>query len=317
LFVALLIRSIQRWISEPLRSLAGTAQRIAGARNYSIRAKKVSQDEVGQLVDAFNFMVAEIELAQGEIHRYAATLESQVAERTAKLSETVSELEGFSYSVSHDMRGPLRAISGYAEVVLERLPAEDLETKDYLERMVRASQRMDHLICDILQYSRVAKSEMPVEVVDLDSLLFDVLSEYPQFSSAAFEIKGPLGGVLGHRAALSQVISNLLGNAIKFVPAGRKPEIRIWTEIKGQNRRVLIADNGIGMRQEDLCRLFKIFERVGDVRSYDGTGIGLSIVKKAVEKMRGHVGVESQLGQGSTFWFELKSASTAPKEKNV
>ena len=307
LLVSLLVRAIQRWISLPIQSLSSIAQRIATERNYSVRAEKLSRDEVGKLVDAFNFMVQEIERSHAAIQRQTSSLEEEVAERTAKLAATVNELESFSYSISHDMRGPLRAIVGYSEILAERLPAGDEESRQYLDRMMRASKRMDLLILDILNYSRIAKSEMQIAPVDLDSLIGDVATEYPQVAGALFDIQRPLGTVLGHKAALGQVLSNLLGNATKFVPPGRSPQVRIWSELHGERRRVFVQDNGIGIRPEDLPRLFRIFERVGDQSKYTGTGVGLSIVKKALEKMNGSVGVESTPGQGSTFWFELRA----------
>jgi signal transduction histidine kinase len=308
LLLSLLARAVQRWISQPVQSLSAVAQQIAAERNYALRAEKLSQDEVGQLVDAFNFMVQEIEQSHAAIQRQTTSLEVQVAERTAKLAATVNELESFSYSVSHDMRGPLRAIVGYAEILAERLPADDQESRQYLDRMMRASKRMDLLILDILNYSRVAKSEMQIEPVDLDGLIRDVAAEYPQFAGTDLEIVPLLGSVLGHKAALGQVLSNLLGNAIKFVPPGRAPRVRIWSEVHGDRRRVFVQDNGIGIRPQDLPRLFRIFERVGDQSLYAGTGVGLSIVKKALEKMNGTVGVDSTPGEGSVFWFELGTA---------
>ncbi len=307
LLLSLLARAVQRWISLPVQSLSQTAKRIAADGNYALRAEKMSRDEVGELVDAFNIMVQEIERSHDAIQQQTTTLEVQVAERTAKLAATVNELESFSYSISHDMRGPLRAIVGYSEILSERIPKTDLESRGYLDRMVRASTRMDSLILDILNYSRVAKSDMQIEAVDLDALITDVGSEYPQFAGADITVQRPLGAVYGHKAALGQVLSNLLGNATKFVAPGKAPRVRIWAEVNGDRRRVFIQDNGIGMKAEDLARLFRIFERVGDQSLYPGTGVGLSIVRKALEKMNGTVHVESVVGQGSTFSFELKA----------
>lgn len=308
LLLSLLARAIQRWISLPVQALTNTAKRIAADGNYSLRAQKMSRDEVGELVDAFNFMVHEIERSHDAIQAQTATLEVQVAERTAKLATTLNELESFSYSISHDMRGPLRAIVGYSEILSERIRETDVESRGYPERMVRASTRMDSLILDILNYSRVAKSDMQIEAVDLDALIADVRAEYPQFAGAEIAIQRPVGAVFGHKAALGQVLSNLLGNAIKFVAAGTPPQVRIWSEVHEDRRRVFIQDNGIGIKPEDLKRLFRIFERVGDQSLYPGTGVGLSIVRKALEKMNGTVQVESVVGRGSTFSFELKSA---------
>jgi len=307
----LLARTLQRWLNDPLLSLARTAKAIRLERNYKLRAEKKNSDEIGELVDEFNRMIAEVDSSQAKIEAHAQHLEREVADRTARLREMVNELETFSYSVSHDLRAPLRAIEGYANLLLDLPAASEGEMGNYLRRILSASTRMNRLITDILDYSRVAKAEMEIVVVDLDAVVRDVLASYPQLSAPGVEIevRKPLGRALGHNAALSQVFSNLLSNAVKFVPAGRSPHISIWADIHEANRRICVHDNGSGIREEDLPRLFQLFERVGSGK-VEGSGIGLSIVKKAVEKMNGIVGVSSTPGQGSTFWIELPNVSS-------
>lgn len=244
-----------------------------------------------------------------EQKRAKEKLEEMVAERTSELQETVGELEAFSYSISHDMRSPLRAMHSFA-TILEEECAEQVsdEGKDYIRRITTAADRMDRLIQDVLTYSRISRSKLPLTRVDVKTLLEDILESYPdlQPSRAEFILEEPLPPVLGNEAALTQCFSNLLGNAVKFVPPEVKPRVRVWAEEKGDRVRLFFADNGIGMEKGNHDKIFEIFNRLS--RSYEGTGIGLAIVQKAVTRMDGKVGVESQPGKGSTFWLEFNAA---------
>jgi signal transduction histidine kinase len=254
----------------------------------------------------------ELVAAKDEISLHAVELEETVAERTARLRETIGELEAFSYSVSHDMRAPLRAMRGFSRILLERHSAKlDAEGVNYLERIDAAAGRMDALIQDVLTYTRVLRAEVKIEPVDLDVLVRQVIGIYPQLQSGEVEIQieGVLPKVMGGEASLAQCISNLLTNAVKFVAPGTKPRIKIRAEAIAADIRLWVEDNGIGIAPEDQARIFKMFERVGRATAYEGTGMGLTIVHKAVERMGGQMGVESQAGQGSKFWIQLKGAN--------
>ncbi len=240
-------------------------------------------------------------------------LESTVAERTAQLQEKLGDLEAFSYSVSHDLRGPLRALRGFSEVLLEEHAGVlNTQANYYLNRIAGAARRMDQLVADILSYSRVAGAEITLMAIDLDDLVRQVIESYPQLQSADVDIRvaEKLPNVLGHEASLTQCLSNLLRNAVKFVPPGIRPKINVWAESTETQVRLWIEDNGIGIDPRDHERIFGIFEHVVDRKLYDGTGIGLAIVCKAVERMKGRVGVESDLGRGSKFWLEFQKAPT-------
>jgi PAS domain S-box-containing protein len=236
-------------------------------------------------------------------------LEKVVAERTVALRETIGELEAFSYSISHDMRAPLRAMQSFALILEEECaPQISAEGKQYIRRIVTAAERMDRLIQDVLTYSRVARVDMPLERVDVEKLIRDILDLYPMFRppAAAINLEAPLPPVLGAESVLTQCISNLLGNAIKFVAPGVKAHVHVWAETKGKKVRLFFKDNGLGIPQEAHERIFEIFQRVS--KSYEGTGIGLAIVRKGVERMGGSVGLQSEPGKGSTFWLELTAA---------
>jgi PAS domain S-box-containing protein len=243
--------------------------------------------------------------------RAEETLEGLVAERTVKLRETIHELEAFSYSVSHDMRAPLRAMQGYARVLLEDHSKElSSEGIRHLQRISKSAERLDLLTRDLLAYSKIAKGEVELRPVDLRFFLETIIPEYPQFQPHQANITLELspGKVLANESYLTQVVANLVGNAIKFVPLGTAPKVRIWSEVIDGNVKVWVEDNGIGIAPEHRNRLFQIFGRINPDKMYEGTGIGLSVVKKAVERMGGATGFESQPGQGSKFWFTLKQA---------
>jgi len=240
-----------------------------------------------------------------------STLESRVQERTADLRRMVEEMEAFSYSVSHDLRSPLRSLEGYARALQEDY-ADDLPegAKVYIEKIARAAARMDNLTQDVLAYTRATQCEMETGPVELSRVVAEVIEQYPAIASAAgcIHIQEPLGRVIGHVPSLIQCFSNLLGNALKFVPEGRAPIIRIYSEKKGRCLRVTVKDNGIGIDPAQHVRIFGMFERAAK-KQFSGTGIGLAIVKKAVERMGGAVGVISELGTGAEFWVELIAAS--------
>ena len=236
-------------------------------------------------------------------------LESRVIERTIKLQETIAELESFSYSVSHDLRAPLRAMQSFGMILEEECGQQigDLG-KEYIRRIIRSAERMDQLIQDILTFSKVSRDDLALNPVNLNTLLKGILETYPQFDSTKADIivADSLPLVLANDAALTQCLSNLMGNAIKFVAQGTKPQIKIGANKNGNSVRIFIQDNGIGIAKESHERIFGIFEQLD--KKVDGTGIGLAIVKKAAERMGGAVGLESEIGKGSTFWINLKSA---------
>jgi PAS domain S-box-containing protein len=252
----------------------------------------------------------EVVRARDALANANADLEQRIAERTARLRETVAELEHFSYTLTHDLRAPLRAMHGFGEL-LSRHYAERLDApgRDYLRRIVQAAGRMDLLITDALNYSKVLQSEFPLEPVDPAALLRGMIDSYPEFQRphAEITVDGVLPLVEANRAGLTQCFSNLLSNAVKFVTPGTQPRIRVSAEERGNRVRLWFEDNGVGIPPEQQQRIFGMFQRLS--AAYPGTGVGLALVLKVVERMRGEVGVESDEGTGSRFWVEFAKAS--------
>jgi signal transduction histidine kinase len=243
-----------------------------------------------------------------------ASLEERVEERTAKLKQMVEELEAFSYSVSHDLRAPLRVLDGYARALVEDY-GDTLEpgAKDLLNRISRTAHRMDRLTQDVLAYTRVSRADLVLEPVDLEAMLRAVIEQYPSLIASRhfIHLHTPLGRVMGHGPSLIQCFSNLLENALKFVREGEDPRVEIYAEPFGKRLRVTVEDHGVGIDPAHQARIFGMFERAAAHKHVPGTGIGLAIVKKAVERMGGTVGVLSEAGQGARFWLDLARADDA------
>lgn len=252
--------------------------------------------------------------ARETIAKHREELERLVNERTERLQQTVAQMEEFSYSVSHDLRSPVRAMCGYSETLLQDHSTRlNDEGRDLLARIQRSGQRMDRLIQDLLTYTRSTQREIRVEPVSLEKLVREVIQQYPELQPdrAQIDVGEGLPEVVAHEPSLTQVLSNLLNNAVKFVAAGVRPHVRISQERNGELVRLWIEDNGIGIPPENQHRLFGMFERLHADRRYEGTGIGLAIVRKAVERMNGKVGVRSDGIHGSRFWIELPVAPRA------
>ncbi|MBI3298442.1 MAG: PAS domain S-box protein [Elusimicrobia bacterium] len=258
-------------------------------------------DAVGNVTGFFVFVtdITDRKSVENELERI-------VGERTAKLEETVAELEAFSYTVSHDLRAPLRAIQGYAHFLAETEKGLGMESARLLGRIADSATRMDRLIQDLLAFGRLSREDYKMYPVALQPIVDHVLEQYPALAAAQVDLNKPLGRVIGQDSLLTQALSNLLVNAAKFVPPEQTPHIELRAERSGDRVRLVVEDHGIGIPKEQLPKLFTPFQRLHT--GYEGTGIGLAIVKKAVERMGGTVGVESREGNGSRFWLELPAA---------
>lgn len=257
----------------------------------------------GGRVKGFELIIVAIEdITMRKRAEEAARQAREVAIRYA------SDLEGFSYSLAHDMRAPLRAMQSFASLI-ELRDGERLspESRDYLQRTKAATLRLDALIRDSLDYAKAMRQEVPLQPVDIGALLHDMLQTYPDLQHSQAELRIECDGVmvLGNEAGLTLCFSNLLDNAIKFVRPGSRPWVRVWAENRAERVRIWVEDRGIGIPRDAYEKIFLMFQRMHREDEYPGTGIGLALVRKMMQRMRGTVGVESAPGKGSKFWIEL------------
>ncbi len=282
--------------------------------------------------------------AQQSLSEHAGQLEMRIAERTARLHETIEQLESFSYTIAHDLRAPIRSLKGFTEILLSDYAADVPEDAQLLlRRLQRASTRLDALTHDLLKFSRIARHEVQLSPVDLDELVTDILALTPGLNEGVVTIEPPLGKVCAQRTMLQQCLSNLFDNALKFTAPGSPLRIRVHSERRhvpsplaaaateppfspaataassdagaepqdpgSESVRIWIEDNGIGIAPHAHEKIFGIFERVSGLDHVEGTGIGLAIVARAMQRMGGSCGVESAPGAGSRFWLELAAAN--------
>jgi len=244
--------------------------------------------------------------------RQEEALEEAVRARTRELSETNEQLNSFCYSIAHDLKAPLRAQIGYAGILEEEFGAVLGDAgRGYARRIAQAAQRQHQLVEDLLSHMSLVRAELPLETVNLSALVDQVRTDLDleiHRRSAVVNSEAAKGFVRANPSSLHLVVHNLLSNALKFVPADRPPQVRIFTEPCEGALRLWVEDNGIGIAAEHLPKLFQVFQRLHSTQSYPGTGIGLAIVRKAAERMGGRAGVESSLGQGSRFWVDLPLA---------
>lgn len=301
-----------QYVSGVSTIIPGTQKQPFGVLEaHSSKQDQFSQDDANFVQSVANILSTAItrKQAEDENRLLNASLEARVKERTQQLEEVNQELEAFCYSVSHDLRAPLRAIQGFAQILIEDYQSlvDDLG-QEYLTRITTAAAHLDTLILDLLAYSRLGRTQIQLGQVNLATVVEEILSELEselQENQAQVIIKTTLPVVIGQQSVLKSVITNLIVNAIKFVNSNINPMIQIWSEEQDELIKLWIEDNGIGIAPEHQERIFRVFERLHGVESYPGTGIGLAIVKRSVESLGGKVGVFSTLNQGSRFWIEL------------
>jgi len=255
---------------------------------------------------------ADVVDAQGQLARHAEELEQQVAERTATLAASVDYVRGLLYHIAHNLRAPLRAMGGYASFLMDEYAAKMDETaRGYSLHICEAAQRMDGLIGDLLAYGRLGHMDVALARVSLrevlERALYQLAYEF-QARKAEVQVVDPLSDVRANAELLEQVLTNLLENAVKFVPHGVAPRVRVRAEERGSSVRIWIEDNGVGVEPQHHERIFGVFQTLHAVRGHDGAGIGLAIVRQATQRMGGRAAVESQLGSGSRFWVDLPRA---------
>ncbi|MFN7140755.1 MAG: sensor histidine kinase [Limisphaerales bacterium] len=246
-----------------------------------------------------------------EAYRKTEEANRQLERQKAELEEINRELEMFTYSVAHDLRGPVRTMTSFSQILKEDYTDKlDSTAVDYLDRIRRGSHKMDLLIADLLSYSRVSRSDVVIEPMALKPVLDSVVASLSadieaRQAKVTLEVPNDLL-VLGGETLVLQIFQNLTANAIKFVPQERHPEVLIRAETQGDMVRVWVEDNGIGIAPEYHEKVFELFQRIHP--TYQGSGIGLAIVRRAVNRLHGKIGLESTVGGGTKFWIELPRA---------
>ncbi len=284
----------------------------------------------------------ELREAQKQLNEHAHELEQKVADRTDTLKQIIAELQTFSYTIAHDLRAPIRALKGYCEILVEdysdNLPPEAITI---VSRLRNSSFQMDALTRDLLEFSKVSRQDLTLGTIDLTQAVTDTIALGGARLAACVAVRQPLHSVSANRTLVGQCVSNLLQNALKFCKPGIDPIVIVWSELVTSGTktgemetsqfsrsrysvpeprslaessapparvRLWFEDNGIGISREAQSKVFGIFERGDRAGEYEGTGIGLAIVARAMERMGGQCGVESTLGEGSRFWLEFRSA---------
>lgn len=307
LMAYLLSKFLQKGISTPILALAETAKVISEQKDYTVRATKLGDDEVGSLTDAFNQMLTQIQEQTETLNEFNQKLEQKVIERTTELESAYKELEGFSYSVSHDLRAPLRALNSYSRIIEEdyALVLDD-EAKRLLGNIQANSFKMGLLIDDLLSFSKLGKKEIKKINIDVEELVKNVIQETNTTTQHHATIKiDSLTPTMADYSLLYQVWVNLISNAVKYSGKKEKPEVLIGSTANEDEITYYVKDNGAGFNMEYYNKLFGVFQRLHDSDDFEGTGIGLAIVNRIITKHGGKVWAEGKLNEGATFYFTL------------
>lgn len=307
-FLAYFISSIlQKNISGPVLDLVETAKAVSQRRDFSVRAHKTGNDELGLLTDTFNQMLEQIQRQNLTLNEFNKILEQKVLERTAELEAVNKELDSFSYSISHDLRAPLRAIHGYMSIFHEDYYSKlDEEGQKLIDVVLRNSQRMGMLIDDLLAFSKLGRKEVSKGPFSMKQLVQEVWDEQKIEPGRVVEFSlEELPDVEAERNLIRQVWVNLISNALKYASHKEKTMIRISSEKEEKEITYKIQDNGAGFNMAYYDKLFGVFQRLHSQQEFTGTGVGLAIVQKILEKHKGKIWAEAKVDEGATFYFSL------------
>lgn len=330
----LLANLLQRVVSRPVLTLAASAQAISRDGDYAVRVPENRDDELGTLARSFNAMLEQIEHRDAELAASRDALEERVAERTReleleiaerrqaqvalteqteRLSRSNADLEQFAYVASHDLQEPLRMVASYTQLLAkgeqDRLRPE---AKEYIAFAIDGATRMQSLISDLLRYSRLASEPTPLVPLEPEDLLATVRKnlEVAISENGAVVTADPLPVVRGNESQLVQLLQNLVANAIKF-RGEQPPVVHVSAVSRGDFIEFAVRDNGVGFDPKYAPKIFVIFQRLHARGKYPGTGIGLAVCKKIVERHGGTIWVESAPGAGTTFFFTLPRGDAA------
>ncbi len=330
LLAAMLVSSnFRKSVASPIVELAETAQRVSKEKNYQIRAAQTGgQDELSVLVESFNEMLEQIQERDNALQRARDELEQrvsdrthdltvanqQLSERTHELMSANRELEAFSYSVSHDLRGPLEALNGFTYVLLKKYgPSFDSQTRELIEHIRNSGRRMSELIDDLLNLSRVTTSVLHREQIDLSSLSRSIMDDLCRREPGRqVEFVAPkTADALADVSLMRIVLENLLGNAWKYTSQHGHARIEFGEAQKNGQTAFFVKDDGTGFDPQSANRLFQPFQRLHSMAEFPGSGIGLATVKRIIQRHGGQVWAEGATGQGATFFFTVGPAKDA------
>jgi signal transduction histidine kinase len=299
---------IERKITQPLFHLVQTARTVSAKKDYSIRAMTESNDEMGVLVEAFNEMLTQIQQQAGALQRSSDELEQRVIDRTRELESANKELETFSYSVSHDLRTPLRGIAGFCQALVEdNAEMLDERGKGYLKRIQAATVRMGQLVDDLLDLAKVNRVQLRRNDIDLSALAEGLSKEIQQQDpkrEAEFHIQSGLV-VNADERLIGIVLTNLLENAWKFTSKQKRAHIEVGMLKSATETAYFVRDNGAGFDMAYVNKLFVPFQRLHTNKDYSGTGIGLATVQRIVSRHGGRVWAEGEVEKGASLYFSL------------
>lgn len=313
--IILLSSWLQRQISGPILELADTARSVSERRDYSVRAKVVGTDELGALTQAFNHMLNQIQereaalrTSQRDLQELNRELEQRVSLRTAELASTNKELEAFTYSVSHDLRAPLRHVDAFAQLAAEETSGASPEMRKYVERIRVGVQNMGRLIDDLLNLSRVGRADLVQQQVSLNGLVEEVISEMqPELENRKIQwMIGRLPTAVCDPGLMKQVFANLIANAVKYTRPRAEAVICVDLEKVEGEPVIFVRDNGVGFDSKYAAKLFGVFQRLHRAEDFEGTGVGLAIVKRILDLHGGRIWAASELDKGATFWFTFR-----------
>lgn len=311
---------IQRGFSQPIARLAAAAEAVSREKDYAVRVEPTrNRDELGLLIDTFNEMLVQIQVRDAEVEagkkrfqELSEELEQRVQRRTSELEATNKELEAFTYSVSHDLRAPLRRIDGFANLLVEehggRLSPEALR---YLSRVREGTKQMGQLVDDLLNLARLGRKELSMRVTGLSSIVESVTDDLErEIADRTVEWKiQPLPFVECDPALMEVVFTNLLANAVKYTRPRERAVIEVGAVEQNGHSVIFVRDNGVGFSMKYADKLFGVFQRLHRVEDFEGTGVGLATVHRILSKHGGRIWAEAELDKGACFYFTIGTPS--------